>query len=101
MPNHVINLVTLRGDEKRIAEMLDAIKVDEVGRGSIDFNKIVPMPEALNITAGSKTNEGLQHYKDFVSVYKTEILTPIHKDWNEDLIFSQKEGEQQWTTQLS
>lgn len=39
--------------------------------------------------------------KLFVQGYKTEILTPINKDWNEDLIFSQKEGEQQWTTQLS
>ena len=33
--------------------------------------------------------------------YKTEILTPTHKDWNEDLIISQKDGEPQWTTQLS
>jgi len=39
--------------------------------------------------------------KLFVQGYKTEILTPINKDWNEDLIISQKEGEQQWTTQLS
>lgn len=39
--------------------------------------------------------------KLFVQGYKTEILIPINKDWNEDLIFSQKEGEQQWTTQLS
>lgn len=56
MPNHVINLVTLRGDETKIAELLEAIKNDEIGRGSIDFNKIVPMPEALNITAGSETD---------------------------------------------
>ena len=39
--------------------------------------------------------------KLFIQGYKTEILTPIHKDWNEDLIISQKEGELQWTTQLS
>ena len=72
MPNHVINLVTLRGDETKIAELLEAIKNDEIGRGSIDFNKIVPMPEALNITAGSETDKGLQFYKDFVSVYPYE-----------------------------
>lgn len=39
--------------------------------------------------------------KLFIQGYKTEILTPIHKDWNEDLVISQKEGELQWTTQLS
>ena len=33
--------------------------------------------------------------------YKSEILTPTYKDWNEDLTTSQKEGEPQWTTQLS
>lgn len=39
--------------------------------------------------------------KLFVMGYKAEILTPIHKDWNEDLNNLQKEGEPQWTTQLS
>ena len=39
--------------------------------------------------------------KLFVMGYKAEILTPIHKDWNEDLNYLQKEGEPQWTTQLS
>lgn len=31
--------------------------------------------------------------------YKSEILTPTNKDWNEDLIISQKEGDQKWTEQ--
>lgn len=39
--------------------------------------------------------------KLFVQGYKTEILTPTNKDWNEDLLIFQKEGEQQWATQLS
>lgn len=37
--------------------------------------------------------------KLFVMGYKADILTPIYKDWNEDLIFTQKEGEQKWTAQ--
>ena len=87
MPNHVINLVTLRGDETKIAELLEAIKNDEIGRGSIDFNKIVPMPEALNITAGSETDKGLQFYKltfNMACIRLFEgvkhILTPINSD---------------------
>lgn len=39
--------------------------------------------------------------KLFVQGYHSEILIPIHKDWNEDLIALQKGGEQEWTTQLS
>lgn len=69
MPNHVINIVTFSGDEKKIAEMLAAIQNDEHGLGTIDFNKIIPMPESLNITAGSQTSKGLEYYKGFVDVY--------------------------------
>lgn len=29
MPNHVENIITLKGDEKRILEMLEAIKNDD------------------------------------------------------------------------
>ena len=53
-----------------------------------------------NDEAGQKAAKRISD-KLFVQGYKTEILTPTHKDWNEDLIIMQKEGEQQWTTQLS
>ena len=53
-----------------------------------------------NDEAGHKAVKRISD-KLFVQGYKTEILTPTHKDWNEDLIISQKDGEPQWTTQLS
>ena len=53
-----------------------------------------------NDEAGQSASKRISD-KLFIQGYKTEILTPIHKDWNEDLIISQKEGELQWTTQLS
>ena len=69
MPNHVTNIVNLSGDKEKIAEMLEAIKDEEYGIGTIDFNKITPMPESLKITAGSQTERGLGYYKAFVDVY--------------------------------
>lgn len=66
MPNHVENIITLKGDEKKIREMLEAIKSDDYGLGTVDFNKIIPMPESLNIEAGSKTDRGLKLYKEFI-----------------------------------
>ena len=45
MPNHVENIVTLSGDEQEIRRMLERIKSDELGVGTVDFNKIIPMPE--------------------------------------------------------
>lgn len=53
-----------------------------------------------NDEAGQKAVKRISD-KLFVQGYKTEILAPTHKDWNEDLIISQKDGEPQWTTQLS
>lgn len=40
MPNHVENIITLKGDEQRIREMLEAIQNDELGLGTVDFTRL-------------------------------------------------------------
>ena len=69
MPNHVENRIEYSGDARQIRTMLESIKTDEYGIGTVDFNKIIPMPESLNIEAGSKTNRGLKAYKEFIDMY--------------------------------
>lgn len=69
MPNHVTNIIKLSGDDKRIAQMLDEVKSDDLGIGTLDFNKVIPMPESLNIQSGSMTDRGLKAYKGFIEVY--------------------------------
>ena len=69
MPNHVENIVRFKGDEQKIREMLEAIQSDKYGIGTIDFNKVIPMPESLMIESGSKTERGVKAYLDFVEVY--------------------------------
>ena len=69
MPNHVTNVLTLHGESDQIRAMLEAIQYDDLGIGSVDFNKIIPMPESLNIEAGSQTSTGLKAYQDFIEVY--------------------------------
>ena len=44
MPNHVKNIVTLEGDTEKIQQILEKIKNDEYGIGTVDFEKILPMP---------------------------------------------------------
>lgn len=68
MPNHVENIIALKCDERKIREMLEAIKNDDYGLGTVDFNKIIPMPESLNIEAGSRTDRGLKAYSDFNTI---------------------------------
>ena len=69
MPNHVTNIVNFEGEPEMIRKMLLEIRNDEAGVGSVDFGKLIPMPEALNIEAGSRTNDGLKAYNDFIAVY--------------------------------
>ena len=51
MPNHVKNIISLEGEPGKIRQMLEKIKNDEYGIGTIDFNKIIPMPK--NIYTGA------------------------------------------------
>ena len=60
MPNHVENNIILKGDKQKIREMLEAIQNDDYGLGTVDFNKIIHMPESLNIEACSETDRGLK-----------------------------------------
>ena len=48
MPNHITNIIAVSGDERRIQAMLKEIQIDEYGVGSVDFNKIIPMPDDMD-----------------------------------------------------
>lgn len=69
MPNHVENHIEFNGDKQQIDAMLNKIGSDEYGTGTIDFKKIISMPETLNIEAGSRTDHGLKAYREFIEVY--------------------------------
>lgn len=89
MPNFVTNLVTFEGDENEIKALLESIKADDGKYGSIDFNKIIPMPESLNIECGSSTDRGKKMVLDFMvdKMLKTGIVNPtdeIVKKWQEE-----------------
>jgi hypothetical protein len=69
VPNHVTNIIEIKGDTARVKALFEAIKNDEYGLGSIDFNKLIPMPPELDIEEGSRTDRGLKAYRDFIEVY--------------------------------
>ena len=48
MPNHITNIVTVSGNKNRIRSMLKAVQNDEYGVDSVDFNKIIPMPDDVD-----------------------------------------------------
>ena len=67
MPNHITNILTINNvSENRLYEILDSIKTEEFGRGSIDFNKILPMPPELDLESSSRSMRGLELYQQFI-----------------------------------
>ena len=58
MPNHVQNRITFSGTMKDVERVFDFLKGENT---VIDFNKIIPMPEELNITNSSEGTSGMNY----------------------------------------
>ena len=49
MSVRITNRLLFKGEPNRIAKIFEEIKCDEKGIGTLDYNKLLPMPEELNI----------------------------------------------------
>ena len=68
MPNHVTNILRVSGDPEKVREMFEAIKNDEIGLGSIDFNKVIPMPAHIfrgNLGMAEREKYGKENWYDW------------------------------------
>lgn len=67
MPNWVRNRLTIYGDnaDKILQSLL--VKSDIDGEYDFDFNKIIPMPQELNIEAGSQTYDAINLYLTYIN----------------------------------
>ena len=54
MPNHVQNRITFECEPEQIVEILEQIKHDKYGIGTIDFEKIMPMPPEMSTPPPAK-----------------------------------------------
>ena len=89
MPNHVTNIIEIKDNPAHVRALFETVKSDECGLGSIDFNKLIPMPPELYIEESSQTSRGLKAYKDFIEVY-----TFNSKEENFDLLNIPHKAEQ-------
>lgn len=62
MSNFITNVITFKGDETRIKKLIARVKNDKYGLGSIDFNKVIPIPD--NIYRGNLGPEEREKYGD-------------------------------------
>lgn len=73
MPNWVENKLSYNGNEAEIKEMLEKIRYDNATIGTIDFNKIIPMPKSLDIECGSRTDKGIEMVKNYLENLPAEL----------------------------
>lgn len=66
MPNHITNILTFSCSKEKFKEIAEFVRKDDWFLGSVDFNKLIPMPDSLNIECGSRGEEGFKLYKSFL-----------------------------------
>ena len=60
MPNDIYNVVTFNCAHERTAEILKAVEMEGCELGSIDFEKLIPMPE--DVYRGPLGREEMKQY---------------------------------------
>lgn len=67
MPNHITNIIEFDCSYDRFVEIATFLKGDAAKPlGEVDFNTLIPMPESLNIEAGSRGDTGYRAYLEFL-----------------------------------
>ena len=67
MPNHIKNFLTIKAEGERLAEILESIKDDEKGVGTIDFRKLIPLPQIQEVPESPFTQQGYALYKQYMN----------------------------------
>ena len=68
MPNDVKNRIWFGGPWEKVQAVLRQIAVEDIDwEGTIDFNKIIPMPEELGIEDGSSTHIAMCAYLTMIN----------------------------------
>lgn len=75
MPNHITNILTITGSEAEVRKCLESIRGIE-DEQYMDFNKIIPMPESLNITSGSSVESAIDIIQN--NTKKFEMMMEYH-----------------------
>ena len=59
MPNWVRNVIDVSGGARDMDAFVNGMKSEH---SDFDFNKIIPMPESLNVTSGGISDNAIMYY---------------------------------------
>ena len=69
MPNHIYNVVTFDCPHERASEILQAVEMEGCALGSIDFEKLIPMPD--DVYRGALGMKEMERYPGDKNWYNT------------------------------
>jgi len=87
MPNHIKNRLAIIAEQDRIQEIIERIKSDEYGLGSIDFEKVIPMPPELKVESGSRSRKALEFYTLYMLDSRAIFRAHLIKEYQADQAF--------------
>lgn len=92
MPNHITNRLVINADNQSVQQVLQYLKgePEDGEKLFIDFNKIIPRPESLNVEASSLGEDGMQY---LIAKQKCFYMSPEDCTFIEQ--FKQRPQEQQ------
>ena len=61
MPNYVATEIRVKGDKEKLDQLVETVSSNDGEYRAFDFNKIVPMPEELNISSGTSGEWGMRY----------------------------------------
>ena len=61
MPNYVATEIRVKGDKEKLDQLVEAVSSNDGEYRAFDFNKIVPMPEELNISYCNSGDWGMRY----------------------------------------
>ena len=76
----MINVVHLYGEEEEIKAVRESLMQKDTVDGVLDFERLIPMPESLNITCGSATSIGIRLYLSAAAGKEWEALAPYRAE---------------------
>lgn len=72
MPNNITNKVQINASDDKIKEILEAIKYDDKPLGTIDFEKIIPIPDNIfrgDLGPNERAKYGENNWHDFCTKF--------------------------------
>ena len=84
MPNYVTNIISIQGSTEEKAKLYEQIAFDG-HPGTFDFNKVIPMPESMDLTEGTIKDDAINAYLSAANPGNRSEFAPDEKISMDDL----------------